>query len=325
MVAASVWADPAPGGEYLKTFRSTSVAFELFAGFLNSLPMVVDELQLAKDNRGKLIFNVYELAAGQGKGRATKALGLASTPTWSNCFITSGETPLVGEQDGAGAANRVIEVECRADNKVIEDGHGTAEVVKQNYGHAGQMFIKIMSMDEAMDYARVRYSQLFKIFSATDTTEKQSMAASLLVLADEIATEEIFQDGAALTATDMAEFLKSRSAVSAADRGYAYMCDWVAQNANKLCGKSDIGEVYGDIGRDRDAGWVYVVRSVWNRVCTEAGISAPALLSHLRSRELIQCRGRNMTKARRINGILTECVCMRFTSEPTYGMEEIND
>lgn len=72
MLAASVWADPIPGGDYFKTFKGTSVGFEIIAGFLNSLPLFIDELQLSKDARGRLIFNVYELAAGSGKLRSNK-------------------------------------------------------------------------------------------------------------------------------------------------------------------------------------------------------------------------------------------------------------
>ena len=107
---------------------------------------------------------------------------------------------------------------------------------------------------------------------------------------------------------EISEFLKSKEAVSAADRGYAYVCDWVAQNANKLHGSAESGDVYGLI----EEPWVYIIRNVFNSVCKEAGISAQALLSHLKSRGLIQTRGRAMTKNKRINGVPTECVMMRI-------------
>lgn len=45
MIAASVWASPKMG-DYISTFNSTSVAQELLASFLNSLPMCLDELQI---------------------------------------------------------------------------------------------------------------------------------------------------------------------------------------------------------------------------------------------------------------------------------------
>jgi hypothetical protein len=116
---------------------------------------------------------------------------------------------------------------------------------------------------------------------------------------------------------DLAAFLKSKEAVSAADRGYNYICDWVSQNASRLCGDAETGDVYGKIPKDpdEDTGWVYIIRSVFNKVCSDAGISAPALLSHLRSRELIQPRGKGFTKTKRINGVPTDCVIMKLPSE----------
>lgn len=306
MLAASVWADPTPGGDYFKTFKGTSVGFEIIAGFLNSLPLFIDELQLSKDARGRLIFNVYELAAGSGKLRSNKTLGLASVPTWTNCFITSGETPIVGDQDGAGAINRVIEIECKADSKVIQDGHRTANAVKANYGHAGKLFVDKLSED--LERPKQLYEMNYEACLKNNTTEKQAMAAAIIVTADSLATEWIFKDDRAITVDEISEFLKSKEAVSAADRGYAYVCDWVAQNANKLHGTAESGDVYGLI----EEPWVYIIRNVFNNVCKEAGISSQALLSHLKSRGLIQTRGRAMTKNKRINGVPTECVMMRI-------------
>ena len=317
MVAASVWADPLIGGRYFKTFRSTSVGFEVIAGFLNSLPVIIDELQLAKDARGKINFNVYELASGSGKLRSNKTLGIAASLTWANCFITSGETPLTNESDGAGAVNRVIEIECTSGNKVIEDGHRTSGIVKRNYGFAGRMFIDRLTEDGELDNARALYEQNYTACMQNDTTEKQAMAAAVIVTADQLATKWIFKDGIALGVENIAEFLKSKEAVSAAERGYEYMCDWVVQNANKLRGESENSDCYGLIAPEDspDRGWAYIIRSVWNRACSDANISPRALLSHLRSRGLIQTRGRAMTICKRINGVRAECVVMRLPED----------
>jgi hypothetical protein len=319
MVAASVWANPVAGGDYFKTFQSTSVGFEVIAGFLNSLPVVIDELQLAKDARGKINFNVYKLASGAGKLRSNRALGIAASLTWANCFITSGETPLTNENDGAGAINRVIEIECKASSKVIENGHKTAGIMKANYGFAGRMFIERLSEPGQLDRARELYESNYTACMQNNTTEKQAMAAAVIITADQLATDWIFQDDNALTVEDMAEFLKSKEAVSAADRGYHYMCDWVSQNVSKLKGSSDSSDVYGflpDEGNDK--GWVYIIRSVFNKACEAEGINARALLSHLRTEGLIKTRGRNMTLSKRINGVRTECVVMKLPEDNEF-------
>lgn len=317
MLAASVWANPAVGGPFFPTFKATSVGFEVLAGFLNSLPIIIDELQLAKDYRGKLNFNVYELASGSGKLRSNKMLGLASTPTWANCFITSGETPLVGENDGAGAVNRVIEIECKAESKAIRDGHGTAAALKANYGHAGKIFIERLNKGENIKKAHDLYELYYEDCLKNNTTEKQAMAAALILAGDCMATQWIFEDGDILTVDAIADFLKSREAVSAADRGYDYMCDWVAQNANRFKSNMGDGERYGEIGSGADDGWVFIIRATaWNKACGDAGISAPALLSHLKSKGLIQTRGKGFTKTKRIGSIPSDCVVMRLRVDP---------
>ncbi len=310
MLAASVWGDPAVGGPLLPTFKGTSVGFEVLAGFLHSIPLIMDELQLARDTHGKINFNVYELASGSGKLRSTVGRGLAPTPKWANCFITSGETPLVTDSDGAGAINRVIEIECKADKKVIEDGHGTAARLKANYGFAGQVFVEKLQVGNNLEEAQKLYEIYYEDCLKCNTTEKQAMAAALILSADYMLSERIFPGDDHLEATDIAEFLKSKEAVSAADRGYQYMCDWVAQNANKLHGATEGGEVYGVI----EENFAYINRGVFNTACQEAGISAPALLSHLKSKGLIRTRGRANTMAKRIGTLVTECVVMRLPS-----------
>ena len=272
MLGASVWANPAVGQSYFQTFRGTVVGFEMMAGFLHSLPLFLDDLQLAKDRHGNVIFNVYDLASGTGKLRSNKALGLNYTPTWANCFITSGETPLVNDTDGAGALNRVIEIECTANDKAISDGHRTANKLKANYGWAGKDFVEHFIQDGERKRALQLYDDFFKACTESDTTDKQAMAAAVVLTADTLATEWIFQDSKALTVQEMSEFLKARATVSLADRGYEIICDWVAVNANKLRGSSDSGDCYGLLDSERNM--AYIIRSVFNRICKKI-LSAP--------------------------------------------------
>lgn len=304
MLGASVWADPTLNGAYFQNFKSTSVGIELMAGFLHSLPLFLDELQLTKDIHGKIKFNVYELAAGSGKLRGNKSLGLNYTPKWSNCFITSGETPLVSETDGAGAINRVIDIECRHENVVIRDGHRTANILKLNYGHAGKLFIERLCEDGEMDRARKLYEENYTNCIQNDTTGKQAMAAAVIITADQLATEWIFHDNRALTAFELGEFLKQENEVSTSERGYDYMCGWVATHTNQFRESVEHGEHYGVI----DGNMAIIIRTVWNKACEEAGLSSKALLGHLKAKGLIETRSRGYTKTRRIDGVAVDCV-----------------
>ena len=309
MVATSVWACPEIG-KYIQTFNSTIVGHERLAAFLNSLPVIIDELQLAKDERGRLKFNVYQLAEGVGKSRGTRNGGIDKTPTWSNCIITCGETPITQESSGAGAINRVIEIECRANDMIIKDGHGVSGAVKRNYGYAGREFVERLHEEGQLDRAREMYTAAFRELSANDTTEKQAMAAAMLIVADSLATEWIFQDGNPLTLSDISGFLQSKASVNVNQRAYAYLCDWVTQNANKLRVSENSTETFGLIDGD-DA---YIIRSVFIKAVEDAGYSSAALLSWLKQSGLIQGRGRKSTLCKRINGVQTECVVMRLAT-----------
>ena len=311
MVAASVWGDPAVGA-YVKTVDGTVVGMEKTAVFLNNLPFCLDELQLAKDSKGRTTFDVYKLAQGVGRTRGNRSGGVDLTPTWRNCILTTGESPLTGTASGAGAVNRVIDIECKSAQAVIKDGMRISGAVKRNYGFAGRKFVERLYQPGVIDQVSERYRELFRILSDRDTTEKQAMAAAAIILADELACQWIFSGQQPLTIEQVSEFLASKAAVSAGDRGYKYLCDWVTQNSNKLCGRSENPniEVLGAL----EDGRAYIIRSVFERILQDAGYSTAAMISYLKQSNLIETRGRANTKGKRINGIPTECFCLRLPS-----------
>lgn len=317
MVAASVWGDPAVGA-YVKTFDGTVVGQEKTAAFLNNLPLCLDELQLAKDTKGRTQFDVYKLAQGVGRTRGNRSGGVDMTPTWRNCILTTGESPLTGTASGAGAVNRVIDIECKAASMVIRDGMRVSGSVKRNYGFAGKRFVEELYKPGVIPRVDERYRELFRALSDQDTTEKQSMAAAAIICADELACKWIFGGTEKpLTIGQISEFLASKAAVSAGDRGYKFLCDWVTQNSNKLCTRSEspAQEVLGSLENGR----AYIIRSVFERILQDAGHSTAAIVSYLRSENLIETRGKHNTKGKRINGIPTECFCLVL---PAVDMED---
>ena len=322
MVAASVWGDPAVGA-YVKTFDGTVVGMEKTAAFLNNLPFCLDELQLAKDSKGRTTFDVYKLAQGVGRTRGNRAGGVDLTPTWRNCILTTGESPLTGTASGAGAVNRVIDIECKSAQAVIKDGMRISGAVKRNYGFAGRKFVERLYQPGVIDQVSERYRELFRILSDRDTTEKQAMAAAAIILADELACQWIFSGQQPLTIEQVSEFLASKAAVSAGDRGYKYLCDWVTQNSNKLCGRSENPniEVLGAL----EDGRAYIIRSVFERILQDAGYSTAAMISYLKQENLIETRGRANTRGKRINGIPTECFCLRLPAVDLDDEEDPND
>lgn len=313
MLAASVWGNPAVGN-YTQTFNGTQVGQERTAAFLNHLPMCLDELQLTKNSKGQSSFDVYQLAQGVGRSRGKKAGGVDLVPTWSCCFLTTGESPLTSLSAGAGAVNRVIDIECTSGTVAVQDGHRVSNVLKRNYGWAGRMFVeKIYQSEEIQDQIREIYQDFFRELCSGDSTEKQAMAAAALLTADLCATAWIFKDDNSLTVEEISSFLASKEAVSAGNRAYDWLCDWVSSNVNRFYSQDvpPAGETYGII----ECSTAYINRGVFNRVIQEAGFSGSATLSYLKSGGKIEASGRKYTKCKRINGVRTECVALKLPSD----------
>lgn len=324
MLAASVWSNPELG-QYIQTFNATEVGHERLAAFLNSLPMCIDELQLAKDKRGNTKFNIYTLAQGVGRTRGNKYGGLDITPTWGNCILTTGESPLATYSDGAGALNRVLEIECKTNFKVIEDGQKVAGALKKNYGFAGKMFVAALADNSRLDLLQAKYNKLFAELQNKNATEKQAMAAALIILADELATAMFFNDNP-LTIDELSTFLKTNETVSLGKRGYELICDWISQNVNRFNVEENNGEVFGIIEQDT-AGidWAYINVKKFREVVEGEGISSQSLLSWLKERQLIKTYDGRHTVLRRIKNVVTRCVALQIPQIPCENFVEFDE
>lgn len=317
MLAASVWANPELG-RYIHTFNSTSVGREKSAAFVNSLPLILDELQIIKDKRD-FDQSIYMLSEGAGRTRGNKSGGVDKTPTWSNCILTSGEMPITSSTSGGGAVNRILEIECT--ERLFDEPKMIADGVKENYGFSGKQFVEHLQTPGEMEHAKSLYDQIYTEVKTDDTMEKQAGAAALILTADALATQWIFKDGQALTPDILKEFLKSREAVDANQRAYDYLCDYVVQNRNKFCGQSSDHDVWGTL----EDGDVYIIRTVFNRICEEEGFNSRSLLSWLRKNGLIECTGKRFDKTKRMNGAVCRCVVVHLTQENDEMEQELED
>ncbi len=270
MLAASVWADPSMG-EYLRTFNGSLVGNEQLAGFLGSMPLILDEFQMLKNKRD-FEQTVYLLSEGVGKTRGAKTGGIQRTPTWKNCILTSGEMPITNFLSGGGAYNRILEAEC--EGPLFPNPMEIVPAIRQNYGFAGREFVRRLLEEGGTGEAVALYREFYRTLCGEDTTEKQAMAGALLLAADTLATRWIFEDGRALTPGELAPYLQSKAEVDANQRAYHYLCEMVATNANRFH-QNENGEVWGKV----QDGKAYIIRSVFQHLCEEGGYSSRAVLS----------------------------------------------
>ena len=311
MLAASVWANPRLG-EYIHSFNGTGVAQELSAGFVNSLPLILDELQILKEKKD---FDqlIYQLTEGVGRQRGAKTGGLQKTGTWSNCILTSGETPISGVSSGSGAVNRIIDVEYS--KAIFDDPVYIAETVKKNYGHAGREFVEAICRDDNMIRVREKSKEYTRELQKSESTDKQSMAASLILTADYFATEFIFKDSNNLTVNDIKPFLSTKTDVSQNLRAYEYIMDTVAMNENKFA--SDIAavkegiEVWGKI----DDNYIYFNSTKFKAVLKDGGFNPASFLSWLKANNLIETASDQTSKNKKIGKLAVRCIWLKRETE----------
>lgn len=307
MLAASVWANPELG-RYIHTFNSTSVAQELSAAFVNSLPLILDELQIVKD-RKDFDQTIYQLSEGVGRNRGQKSGGLQRTSSWNNCILTTGEQPISGRSSGGGAVNRIIEINCE-DLKLFQDPTDVLGIVKKNYGYAGKQWVKLLQKPEVMEEAKRLQRQFFKTFSSGEATEKQALAASLILTADVMTSAYIFEDDCYLYVEDIVPFLATKTEVNQNDRAYAWICEWVAQYSNKFDAANPTPQdLWGKFSQQNS---VCIIRNVFDKACADNGFNPKSFLTWLRGHHLIEVSGRGFTKSARINGVLCNCVVLKL-------------
>lgn len=311
MLAASVWANPRVG-EYIHTFDSTDVGQELSAGFVNSLPLILDELQIQKDKRD-FDKTIYKLSEGVGRMRGAKFGGLQQMQTWKNCIITNGEAPITSAHSGSGAVNRIIEINTEGSD-FFESGKDVADFTTKHYGHAGKDFIEKLMIEKNMEKAKNLQKFYFDRLSGKDITEKQIIAASLILTADNLINEWIFKDDKKLTVDELSKYLSTHSEVSADRRALDWLMDWTAQNNNKFIqgdNEDEVKETWGRINIDT----IQIVRDIFNRACADNGYNPTSFLSWLKRNNLLQTEGRAYTKRTRIKGVKCQCVTIN-TLEP---------
>lgn len=304
MVAASVWANP-DESRYIGDFKTTDVALEVKADMLNHLPMFLDDTSKTSARiRDNFEGIVYDLCSGKGKSRSNKVLGINRENRWKNVMICNGERPLNSYVNQGGAINRILEVECG--EKVYENPQKTADIVKKNYGFAGKRFIEIIR-NLGVDHIREIQAEFQKKLFDTDKMQKQSLSLAIVLTADKIATEYIFEDGQYISIEDAKKALIDRNELSDNERCYHFIQDKVAMNNQRFDTVTNC-EKWGVI----DSGYAIFYNSAFDQICRDGGFSKKSFLSWADKKCLIQTQGGQQTKVKKINGTAARCVWLKI-------------
>lgn len=256
MAAASVWGNPAPGA-YLRSMDATTNAIMRIAGFLRNLPVIADEMQTVRDKEGNYDKFIMRVSEGVERSRLNSDSSLRPLQEWNCIFICSGEEPIVSIRSGAGAVNRVIEVELEASEPLFPGslGNEVANFCRDHYGAAGPEFVNHIKALEP-DTLRTMYNDSCKTLTAEKLSAKQALSAAAILTASQVISTLIFCDKVKpLQPDDIIPYLKTELTVDPAERAYTALMNRFAANRNRFMSKTEtqdaeyhhepIGEIWG--------------------------------------------------------------------------------
>ena len=320
MLAASIFAFPG-NNEYVTDPKTTITALETRTNFLNNFPVLIDDMSQVKEK-----FNddfstlVYFLCSGKGKERSNVNLGINATNSWRNVFLTNNEHSLVTETMQGGAVNRIIDVEM-SDGYIFENGNQVVEVIKKNYGFAGEEFIELVKAMGFDEISKIQKDFQQKIMDKAkslgiEKEEKQILPMSIILTADKLATENLFNDGQYLDFETCFALLKDKDAVSENQRAYEFILSEIGINKNNFIIKGSTRDDYRQIWGTIENGYAVIQKNVFDRMCKDANCSNRTFLSWARKKELIKVGkdGKN-TISKRINGMVQRCIWLKLPDD----------
>jgi len=331
MLAASIWGNADDKGAMLADPKSTIVGLEVRMDFLNSLPLLIDDLaQVKQKYDGDFTELVYYLCSGKGKERSNANLGLNKVKTWKNAILTNSERSMVNETMQGGAINRIIDVEM-AEGYIFEDGNKVAETLRKNYGFCGFDFIKTIreiGFDAIKGIQQVYYQILQEEArkQGVEKEEKQLLPMSLLLTADKIATQYLFEDGEYLNIDTCLELLKNKGDVSENDRAYEFILSDIAIHMNNFKPMDGYGNYRGECWGCFEHGYVVIQNNIFNDMCRRGNFSSKGFLSWASKKELIKLdsQGKNF-RNKKFDGASTRCVFLKLPDDTVTDFQELTE
>lgn len=319
MLACSVWANP-DESSYIGDFKATDVALEARADVLNNLPMMLDDTSKTSARiRDNFEGVVYDLCSGKGKSRSDKEIGIRRENRWRNVILTNGERPLMSYVSQGGAINRILELECG--ERVFQNPQLTADILKKHYGFAGKDFVEVVKK-LGPDAIREIQADIQEQLQDDEKMQKQSISLSIVLTADRIVTDYLFQDGQYIPLEDAKKVLINRDELSENERAYDFILSEVEVNINKFKPDSYTGDYKGEVWGCIENGYAVILNNAFTRICEKGNFSGKSFLSWAARNGLIVQQGGKNYKNKKFYGKAIRCVWLKM---PEDDFEEVSE
>jgi hypothetical protein len=137
---------------------------------------------------------------------------------------------------------------------------------------------------------------------------------SILLTADKIATDYIFEDGTYLDFNSCVDLLKNKGEVSENERAYEFILSEVAINMNKF--KPDMmGEYRNEVWGVIEGGYLIIINNAFNKICERGNFSSKSFLAWAGKQNLLDTQSGKNTKTKRLNGTVSRCIYLKLISD----------
>ena len=317
-MAISVWGNPT---KLMGSFNATSVGLERMAGILKHLPFAIDELQVLNNKRLSVENIIYSLGNGFGRLRGSKEGGVQETASWRNNILTSGEQPMTKESSNDGVLTRALELYGKPVESV-DTAHQLHLVSENNYGVAGRIFLKYL-IDTVLrvkgkvsgDFNSIRSEIEKRQAESSDNTHLDNVA--IVCLGDYYSGISVFKESekeawneAVNLGTQILQNCKELQKADTIDRAWDFVTGWITSNKNRFL--PDSTPCYGKIEQDA----VYIIPNILRQALEENGFDYSKVTRGFKDRGFIETaldtKGHTkMQVAKRINGVLQKCFCIK--------------
>lgn len=315
-LSASIWGKPVT---ICTTASSTLNAVSNRAAFFKNLPIMVDEMQLAGQNQDKLI---YRLTEGKEKERLGRNSEKKDQKEWKLISMTNGEKPILNDNSGAGAVNRVIELETQG--PLFDGFQSVIQTISENYGHAGRIFVEYV---QELNQERLKreYSEICRRLQSYNTTGKQISSVATLFLADRLVRKLLFKNEEELKLEQVEVITKPEEEISIANRAYEFALNWVATNRNCFAEKGK--DFYGNkLLGELDGDYCFVNSTAFKEALQSGGFSFDSVKKEwAKLRYIERDASKKYTHGRTIRGISARYVKLNIAQRDSHGFEPIQE
>lgn len=291
-IAMSIWGDSREGKLMFSMNNTTNFYFRT-AEFFNHLPVFFDEFQTFVKQGGNMDKLIMSLTEGIDRGKADIDGGIQRSKTWKNIFLFTGEQSISDINSGGGTLNRLIEIYITKD--VVEDGIKTCDVLNENYGHAGKIYIDYIKQIPIEKLREMFLEKLQNIKDLNITEEKQAINMAMLLLADDLACKCVFKEEYPLKVEETIQYMFTKNEIDNSERAYQDFLDFCDMNKSKFNPENQkFAEFWGTI----DEFEISIITKKFRNVIKEAGFNPTKILREWEEKGLVEknSSGRYSTK-----------------------------